>query len=337
MKLFHSKIPSAEFEKVADVLETGILGFGPNVSEFERRFASYSTKTNNIAVNSASAAAFLIFAYLKETYGVCNVYTTPLGFASPAWAAKHFGHNLVFVDLNQQLLMDPDDYKHKRIHTPNIAKNVVMPVLYGGISTIEDWGLFGDEIVVTDSAHCATPTLRSHFTFFSFHPYKPICTSDGGMISTDNDAAAAYFRSYRNFGRQAQGSSYDLIQNGFKFYMNNLNATLGLISLDRYEEDLAQRKRNLKFITSGCPNAQFLNHDAQSSYYFGTVIDEDADRKLEELGIQRNYPLLHTTTYFVDEAILPRAEAIHHKILNIPIHQHLTSRELTTIIEVING
>lgn len=337
MKLFHSKIPSDQFEKIANVLESGILGFGPNVPEFERQFASYSTKTNNIAVNSASAAAFLIFAYLKETYGVCNVYTTPLGFTSPAWASKHFGHNLVFVDLNQQLLMDPDDYKHKRIHTPNIAKSVVMPVLYGGVSTIEDWVLFGDEIVVTDSAHCATPTLRSHFTFFSFHPYKPICTSDGGMISTDNNEATEYFRSYRNFGRQSQGSSYDLTQNGFKFYMNNLNATLGLISLEQYEEDLVQRKWNLKFITAGCPNTQFLNHDGHSSYYFATAIDENADRKLEELGIQRNYPLLHKTTYFADGATLPHAEAIHNKILNIPIHQHLTSHELTTIVEVING
>jgi len=337
MKLFHSKIPSDEFEKVAEVLETGILGFGPNVPEFEKRFASYSTKTNNIAVNSASAAAFLIFAYLKETYGACNVYTTPLGFASPAWAAKHFGHNVVFVDLNEQLLMDPADYKHKRIHTSNVAKNVVMPVLYGGVSTIEDWVLFGDEVVVTDSAHCATPTLRSHFTFFSFHPYKPICTSDGGMISTDNDEATTYFRSYRNFGRKSQGASYDLTQNGFKFYMNNLNATLGLISLERYEEDLAQRKWNLKFLTAGCPNTQFLNHDDQSSYYFATILDDDADRKLEELGIQRNYPLLHKTTYFADGITLLYAETIHHKILNIPIHQHLTSHELTTIIEVING
>ncbi len=337
MKLFHSKIPETSFGNVAQVLDEGILGFGPRVLEFEERFASYSGKTNNIAVNSASAAAFIIFAYLYEKHGPCNVYTTSLGFASPAWAAKHLGHNLIFVDTNDQLLLDSTDYRTKRVQTYTNATTVVMPVLYGGISTIDDWNLLGDEIIVTDSAHGPTPTLQSDFVFFSFHPYKPICTSDGGMISTDDKTAAAFFRSYRNFGRESTGSSYDLVQNGFKFYMNNLNATLGLISLDSYENDLRKRKRNLEFIASHCPYQTFLKHDQNSSYYFGTILDDAADQKMDELGIQRNYPLLHKTTHFRTKVKLEYIEGVHNKILNVPIHQHLTMDEKYKIIEVLNG
>ena len=66
-----------------------------------------------------------------------------------------------------------------------------MPVLYGGVSTIPNLTETLDndgyrEIVILDSAHCATPKMKSDATFFSFHPYKPIASSDGGMVSTDN-------------------------------------------------------------------------------------------------------------------------------------------------------
>ena len=74
-------------------MQKGELGFGVNVPLFETQFQPFSNKAYNIATNSASAAAFMIFAYLKEKYGVCDIYTPSLAFTSPAWAAKHFGHN----------------------------------------------------------------------------------------------------------------------------------------------------------------------------------------------------------------------------------------------------
>ena len=183
MKLFETALSCEDIAEVSAVLRSGQLGFGPNVPKFENEFAKFSQKLYNISTNSASASAFIIFAYFLERYGVCDVYTTSLGFTSPAWAAKHFGHNLIFVDTQGDLQFCTAHYKSIRQDTSNQA--VVMPVLYGGVSTIENFDLLGDEIVVVDSAHCATPTLDADYAFFSFHPYKPICTSDGGMISTD--------------------------------------------------------------------------------------------------------------------------------------------------------
>ncbi len=184
----------------------------------------------------------MIFSFLKEKYGCCDVYTPSLGFISPSWAANHFGHNLIFVDVNDNLLFDCVDYKNKRID--NGRKVVLMPVLYGGVSHINSWDVLGDEIIVVDSAHCVTPTIECDFSFFSFHPYKPICSSDGGMISTDDFESVEYFRSYRNFGRLGVGDTYDVTQNGFKFYMNNLNASIALISMKSYYLKLSERKQN---------------------------------------------------------------------------------------------
>ena len=236
MKIFETKFKEEEFKDVIEVLKEGNLGFGKNVEYFERLFGFFSKTDHNIATNSASASAFMIFAYLREIYGVCDVYTPSLAFTSPAWAAKHFGHNLIFVEVNKNLLFDCEHYSNVRKN--NKRKKVLMPILYGGVSTIDNWEIVGDEIVVVDSAHCVTPTIKSHFSFFSFHPYKPICSSDGGMISTNLKVANDYFRSYRNFGRINTDNSYNINQEGFKFYMNNLNATIALQSWGKYYDNL---------------------------------------------------------------------------------------------------
>ena len=314
MKVFESKFTSQELTPLNEVLQTGQLGFGPNVLKFENQFQSFSNKKFNIATNSASAAAFMIFAYLKEKHGICDVYTPSLGFTSPAWAAKHFGHNIIWVDINDNLLFDCRDYLNKRREE---NQPIVMPILYGGVSNIDGWDLEGDEIVVVDSAHCVTPTIKCDFSFFSFHPYKPICSSDGGMISTDDLEATDYLRNYRNFGRQNINNSYDITQEGFKFYMNNLNATIALISLKKYNKDLKIRKNNYNKLNNVLP------HDKYSSYYFATKLDDNADKFNKTHQLARHYPLLHKTKYFNDKLRLPNTELLHNKIINLPLWTRL--------------
>ena len=314
MKVFESKFIKEELNPVIDVIKKGDLGFGPNVLEFENEFYYFSKKQYNVATNSASAAAFMIFAYLKEKYGTCDVYTPSLGFTSPAWAAKHFGHNIIWVDVNDNLLFDCRDYLNKR---RDENQPVVMPILYGGVSNIDGWDLEGDEIVVVDSAHCVTPTIKCDFSFFSFHPYKPICSSDGGMISTDDLEATDYFRNYRNFGRQNVNNSYDIIQEGFKFYMNNLNATIALVSVKKYKKDLEVRKNNYSKLDN------VLSHDNSSSYYFATRLNDKADEFNKHYQLARHYPLLHKTKYFNSKVRLPNTELLHNKIINLPLYKNV--------------
>lgn len=325
MKVFESKFTKEELNPINEVIKTGQLGFGPNVLEFEKQFQSFSKKPYNTATNSASAAAFIIFAYLKEKYGVCDVYTPSLGFASPSWAAQHFGHNIIWVDINDNLLFDINDYYKKRNikcerYSDGGITPVLMPILYGGVSNIpgfDDIKGGYNEIVVVDSAHCVTPTIKCDFSFFSFHPYKPVCSSDGGMISTDNLDATEYFHNYRNFGRQNINGSYDITQEGFKFYMNNLNATIALISLKKYYKDLEIRKNNYTKLDN------ILPHDNNSSYYFATRLDNNANKFNKTHQLSRHYPLLHKTKYYNSKVRLPNTEFIHNKIINLPLWTHL--------------
>jgi len=331
MKLFQTKISDSAIGRISDVLKSGDLGFGPNVNLMEERFKDFSSKEYNVGVNSASAAAFMVFAYLKEKYGSCDVYTTSIGFASPAWAAKHHGHNLIWVEVDENLLFDLDDYREKRRwrcerYTDGGIKPVLMPILYGGVSNIKGFDTLSDdnynEIVVVDSAHCVTPKIKSDFTFFSFHPYKPVAASDGGMISTDDLESSEWFKSYRNFGRQNVDGTYDVTMDGFKFYMNNLNATIALTQLDSYGSNLAIRKQNHLNIEDMGLSGRLLPHDFNSSYYFATLIcdEEKVDELYGKYPTSKHYPMLHKTKYFEDGTELPFTEEIHNYILNLPLY-----------------
>ncbi len=332
MKLFENKFSEQDLCSIIPVIKRGELGFGENVSLFENAFSNLSKKKYNTAVNSASAAAFIIFDYLKHKFGPCDVYTPSLGFTSPAWAAQHHGHNLFFVDVDEHLLFDSESYlKIRNKNKSPSSRTVIMPILYGGVSSIPNLKLKGDEIVVVDSAHCVTPTIESDFMFFSFHPYKPICSSDGGIISTDKKDAALFFNSYRNFGRVNKGNTYDITQEGFKFYMNNLNATLALQSLSNYKDSLSQRKSNfekIKIRSASIDDELFcsniLPHDEYSSYYFATIISDENNRnKLKKLyPTQTHYPLLHKTKYFKSDEKLNYTEKVFDNIINIPLHQN---------------
>ena len=333
MKLFEHDISERSLENILDVVRSKEIGFGSNVSKFEEVFSSFSGKKHNVATNSASAAAFMLFHYLKESFGPCDVYTTTLGFTSPAWAAQHIGHNVIYIDITKDLQFDCHDYYLKRGMTNSVNKAVVMPVLYGGIDNISNWRLIGDEIVVVDSAHCVTPTIKADYSFFSFHPLKPICSSDGGMLSTNIEEAAEYFRKFRNFGRVAVGNTYEIQQSGFKFYMNNLNATIAIESAKEYDKKLDIRRENYEYISSKVED--IIPHTSKSSFYMGSALRDDADEIMKEMNMPRLYPLLHKQPVVSNKRILIHAERIHPKIVNFPIHHNLTNEELEFIISLL--
>jgi dTDP-4-amino-4,6-dideoxygalactose transaminase len=80
-----------------------------------------------------------------------------------------------------------------------------------------------------------------------------------------------------------------------------------------------------------------INHVTLSSYYFGVCFSDNADKIMNRLGLARHYPMLHMMTHF-DNNHRPRLnnlESMHGKIVNIPIHQHLTEKEVVEIVRII--
>lgn len=342
IKAFSPDLDAEDIQSVLSTLEQKALGFGPNVPLFEDQYKRFSKKKENIAFNSASSAAYLLFQYLYETHGSCRVYTTSLGFVSPVFAAVKNGHEVIYVDVDDNLLFSIDDLEAKYIEDER--KSIVVPVLYGGVSFvpgIDDFCKRKQATLVLDSAHCISPSMDYDYAFYSFHPVKPICMSNGGLLSTDKKEPAEYFRKGRNFGRQVIGDTYDIVQNGFNFYMNNLNAALGLSQLKKCENNVRKRCHNFQFLKNNIPSeiGHFSHHDEHSSYYLSTLILNKGfssailRKYLSEAGIQSSfhYPFLHKTSQYAGTTILPKLESLDDKIINLPIHQDLTTEDLNKI------
>ena len=351
MKSFEPTITKQDIQKVTELLESGNIGFGSNVKIFEDKFSKYSEKKYNIGLNSASAAAYCLFAYLYDKHGSCDIYTPSLGFTSVSWAAEKNGHRVIFVDVDDNLLFDFDSYKLLR-QDPYIKKGegnktILMPVLYGGVSNVPNFNeQVTDEIVIVDSAHCIQPTIKSDYLFFSFHPIKPLTMSCGGLLGTDDEEANEYICSYRNFGRENVGDTYDIVNPGFNFYMNNLNATLGLSQLDSCFQNIKKRKYNLEYLQKSITLdiGYFTEHDEKSSYYLGTLIlnergSEDLRHKLKKNGCDASfhYPYLHLSQYYNSNVPLGNLEDLDDRIINLPIHQNLSAIDVSRIVGVING
>lgn len=333
MKILQHSFTDSSIDSISEVIKSGNMGFGSNVEKLETAFKVFNfEKKYNTAVSSASASAFIIFAYLKEQYGSCDVYTPSIGFTSPAWAAKHHGHNLIFVDIDDNLLFDIKDYKNQRRLRSKRYENlgvkpVLMPILYGGVSNIPNFEKIHkdgyNEIIVVDAAHCPHPTIKSDFSFTSFHPTKPICSSDGGMISTSSYEADQYFKNYRNFGRRNTNQGYDITQEGFKFYMNNLNATIAIESIKTYDECLEIRKSNYKKIKNKFPG-KLLEHDMNSSFYFATFLSEHSREINTKYQLTKHYPPLHMTKFYNLKSIsLTNTESKYPLIVNIPLYKQI--------------
>lgn len=344
IKCFEPNLTESDYKKVLDTLKTKVLAFGPNVAEFEQDYKKFSNKTYNIGFNSASSAALLLYRYLYKQYGPCRVYTPSLGFISPVCAAKMAGHEVIYTDVNNNLILCIDDLKSRFINDEK--KSIVMPILYGGISKvdeIQDFCSKNNSILVLDSAHCINPTTEYDYAFYSFHPVKPVCMSNGGLLSTNDKEAAEYMYRGRNFGRETVGDTYDLVQFGFNLYMNNLNASLGITQLPRAKKNVLSRKHNLAFLEENLPEdlGSFTYHDASSSYYLSTLILKPGHssvimrKVLRDRGVQTSfhYPFLHKTNHYKQDVKLKFLDSVEDRVINLPIHQELTKEQLSRIVD----
>jgi len=333
LSLFKHHYDETSISQSLSYMRNGDCGYGLAVQSFENVFKKVSQKTHNVGTNSATSAAFITFAYLKDTYGVCDIYTPSLTFTSPVWAAKHHGHNIYFVDIEKETaVMSFSSYKRIRVASDN--KVVVMPMLYGGATKLDVSQLTGDEFIVIDSAHSVQHNLKSDITFYAFHYQKPIPMGHGGMLSTDHKYIADYAKKYRNFGRQNKGNSYTIDHPGFRGYMDNINASLGHTYVDsgQYLEDIKDRKTNFLYIQNALKNiCTFLSHDEQSSFYIAVLKTNrrtELQNKLAVVGIQTaiHYPPLHKSDFYKSRKNIKllNTDELSDTMLSIPIHHNLT-------------
>lgn len=240
------------------VFESGYIGEGQKVKEFEARFkAIVGSDVTPLTTNSCTAALILAL----KTIGIGpgdEVISTAMTCSASNLAILQTGARIVWADVDPLTgLIDP--ISAARAVTP--TTKAIMAVDWGGTlcdyPALKRCGL----PVIQDAAHCIhIGPDHGDYVAWSFGPIKHLTMSDGGALLTP---AAKHDRArlLRWFGldREAGESfrcSQDISLPGSKFHANDVMATIGLANMDlalkgieRARENAAYYNQHLQAIT----------------------------------------------------------------------------------------
>src|SRR5947207_10307177 len=123
------KIEREEIEEVVRCLESGWIGTGPRVAQFEAEFAAYKQVRHAAAVGSCTVALQLSVRAAGIGPGD-EVITTPLTFCATVNAIVHVGATPVLADVGRDGNIDPASVE-ARITARTKA---IIPVHLGGLA-----------------------------------------------------------------------------------------------------------------------------------------------------------------------------------------------------------
>ena len=263
-----------EASRIRKTINSRWIANGPAVKEFERRIAAKSGCDRAVAFDSCTGAMEMTLRALGIGPGD-EVITTPYTYSATAEVIRNVGAKIVFVDLQ------PDSFEmdYRKVEEAITERTkAVMPVdiggllcdyctLIGAINSRRDifkpsnnlQAAIGLVAVIADAAHsfgadrdCLVSGQYADFTCFSFHVLKNITTGgEGGAVvwmnkpGIDNDNLEDHLRLLGDHGQTSRnkeaGWEYDIALFGYNSIMTDIDAAMGVVQLDRFEEIKGKR------------------------------------------------------------------------------------------------
>jgi perosamine synthetase len=348
-----------EISAVEAVLRSGIIAQGKKVGEFEGAFAEFVGTKYAIAANSGTAA--LHISLLAHGVGEGDeVITSSFTFIATANSILFTGARPVFADIEEETFNIAPDSIVEKI-TPRTK--AIMPVhLYGQPCDMKEIMGIADEhklAVIEDAcqAHGAEYEGKKVGSFgtgcFSFYPTKNMTTSEGGMITTNDEEMAQKAKMIRSHG-QRQRYIHEIL--GYNYRMTDIAAAIGLCQLGKLEKFNNKRIGNAEFLTerlSGIkglvppkvkPNVRHVFHQytVRITQDFGIPRDEVRQKLLDKgIGTEIYYPLpIHKQPLYQNlgyDDHLPNSEKAATEVLSLPAHPSLTKEDLESVVRAVKG
>ncbi len=268
--------------EVVATLRSGWITTGPRTKLFEQKLAEYCGIQHVICVNSASAGLELALRWFGIGPGdevIVPAYT----YTASAEVVVHCGAKLVLVDVNDNLLIDPEQVR--KAVTPRTK--AIIPVDIVGLpcdyqqlyDIVNDATIkrqfqpandiqrnLGRILVLSDAAHSLGAYYRGRHTgsvadisVFSFHAVKNLTTAEGGaiclnlpepflseQIHKELKTLSLHGQSKDAFTKTKAGSwRYDVQTIGYKCNMTDVAAAMGLVELERYDEEILPVRKHI--------------------------------------------------------------------------------------------
>jgi dTDP-4-amino-4,6-dideoxygalactose transaminase len=332
---------------------------GPLVREFETRVAALAGVRHCIATSNGTAALELALRALRMTG---EVIVPSFTFVATPGAVQWIGGTPVFCDVDAAThCLDPR--RVEALITPRTS----------GILGVHVWGnpCAVDELtdiarrhrlpLLFDAAHAFGSEWRGRplgqfgdAEVYSFHATKFVQSAEGGAVVTNSDALAAELRLTRNFGFAGLDRVAAL---GMNAKMSEINAAMGLTSLDALDEFLAVNERNYaayQRALTGLPGLTLLPYppgERHNRQYIVVLVDEAAcglsrDLLVEALRAEnvlaRRYffPGCHRFPPFAPPgggiaADLPVTESLIRTVLQLPTGTGASTADIQRVGEIL--
>ncbi len=345
------------------VLESGWLTMGPRTRELERTFAERFGSPHAVAVSSGTAALHLALRAAGIGEGD-EVIVAAMTFVADAAAVRYCGARPVPVESlgPEDLNLDPDEVER---HVNPRTRAVLVTHWLGyacDLAALERVCRDHELILIEDCAHSITARdAGGRLTgtvgaagCFSFFSKKQLAVGEGGMILTADAALADKARSLRSHAmtsmtwerHRGYAESYDVIDVGFNFRLDEPRAALGLSRLGRLDDDVARRRELVRAYRERLRDVPgvtipWTDEDVERSSHFGFAILLDTAQARERIagqlagrGIQTtHYPALTTLSAYREPAPHPRTEALAARHLLLPLSSTYGVREVDLVVD----
>lgn len=365
--LCESSIDGQGIALVEAVLESGRWGDGPMLESFEQAFAGWTGRRHAVAVGSGTLGTWIALRAMGIGPGdevICASHT----WHQVAQAITLAGATPVFADINYWSGCLSPEKAALRI-TP--ATRAILagntnghPAAWGPLRALADahgLKLIEDSTEALGSRYLGrTVGSFGDVSVFDFSQPSALCTGEGGMLVTDDDALAIELR-YLRQRRLSDRSSVSIgarvpLQAG----MSELTAALGLAQLAGLDDRLAERKQ-----VEAWYHQQMQSFEGVKPPYLAEDVDEvhwmlyvvhlgkrfTASARaqmiddLRSCGIESaaySHPL-HQQFFYMNASatvgrqrgVLPDTDRIGDRALALPLHSGLDEAQVKYIVKTV--
>jgi dTDP-4-amino-4,6-dideoxygalactose transaminase len=368
--VFKPAIGSDTIKAAVDALDLGWLGMGSYVKEFEEKlteFLELSTDYRLIAVNTCTSALHL--ALLSAGVGPGDEVITPaLNNIGDMQAIGMCGARPVFVDICEDDLGINPELIEERI-SPR-TKAIIM-LHYMGIpakvSGVYEVAKKNNLRVIEDAAHAVGSSWNGKkigsygdITVYSFDAIKTLTCIDGGALVVPSTYDVNKIYAARLLGMtqsndklysNSRAYHFDVYEQGFRYHMANLHASIGLSQLKNLPQFMLNRQKYCRIYNSLLKDVPGIiipksNFDDMSIFHYVIrVLDgkrEELATYLRENGVETGIHWLPANrfSYFkncrgADQ--IPVTDRIGDEIMTLPLWSNMTEEVLTEVASKIRS
>jgi perosamine synthetase len=353
-------ITQREKDLVMEVLDSGILGLGPKMKQFEQMMAAYAGTKHAIACNSGTSGLHMLILAMGIGEGD-EVITTPFSFVASANCILFERAVPIFVDIDEKTYnLDVSQIEAKITE----RTKAILPVhVFGQPANMDEIRRLAKKYnlwVIEDSCEAIGAEWNGERVgglgdagVFAFYPNKQMTTGEGGIIVTNNDEIANLCYSIRNQGRGEDGLWLSHVRLGYNFRMDEMSAALGVAQLERIDEILERREQVAQMYFEKLKDVpeiilpQIEANVKMSWFVFVIRFAKSVNRDLvmkrlssRGIGCRPYFTPIHLQPFYVERfgykrGDFPVTERVADKTLAIPFFNGLTEEQVDEVVAAI--